>query len=133
VTRYRAVREPLPRAPTAFQGSKCVRGGLKRREYQVSARYQVRANALPSTYIEILADVGQRARVVDNRLRTENNMRGCGYINKYIYRCMCVYVYVYLRGVRAYPQCFRRRRVRQLRQRVAMHVCVYVYIHLCAG
>jgi len=30
-TRYRAAREPLPRVPTAFQGSNCVRGGLKRR------------------------------------------------------------------------------------------------------
>jgi len=46
VTRYRAVRETLPRVPTAFQGSKCVRGGLKRREYQVRARYQIRSNAL---------------------------------------------------------------------------------------
>ena len=25
---YRAAREPLPRVPTAFQVSKCVRGGL---------------------------------------------------------------------------------------------------------
>jgi len=33
------------RVPTAFQGSKCVRGELKRREYQVKARYQVRATA----------------------------------------------------------------------------------------
>jgi len=32
--------------PTAFQGSKCVHGGLKRREYQVKARCQIRANAL---------------------------------------------------------------------------------------
>jgi len=32
--------------PTAFQVSKCVRGGLKRREYQVKAPYQVRANPL---------------------------------------------------------------------------------------
>jgi len=32
--------------PTAFQGSKCVRGELKPRNYQVRARYQVRANAL---------------------------------------------------------------------------------------
>ena len=31
--------------PAAFQGSKRVRGGLKRTEYQVKARYQVRANA----------------------------------------------------------------------------------------
>jgi len=47
-TRYRAAREPLPRVPTAFQGSKCVCGGgssTRRREYQVKARYQVRANA----------------------------------------------------------------------------------------
>ena len=44
-TRYRAARETLPRVPTAFQGSKCVRGGLKQREYQVKALYQVRANA----------------------------------------------------------------------------------------
>jgi len=44
-TRYQAAREPLPRVPTAFQGSNCVRGGLKRREYQVKAQYQVRANA----------------------------------------------------------------------------------------
>jgi len=45
-TNYRVVREPLPRMPTAFQGSQCVRGGIKRREYQVRARYQMRANAL---------------------------------------------------------------------------------------
>ena len=45
-TRYRAAREPLPRVPTAFQGSKCVRGELKRRKYHVKARYQIRANAL---------------------------------------------------------------------------------------
>jgi len=45
-THYRAAREPLPRVPTAFQGSKCVRGGLERWEYQVKARCQVRANAL---------------------------------------------------------------------------------------
>ena len=45
-TRYRAAREPLPRVPTAFQGSTCVRGELKRRKYRVKARYQVRANAL---------------------------------------------------------------------------------------
>jgi len=32
--------------PTAFQGSKCVRGELKRKKYQVRARYQVRANTL---------------------------------------------------------------------------------------
>jgi len=32
--------------PTAFQGLKCVRGGLKRRKYQVRARYQVKANPL---------------------------------------------------------------------------------------
>jgi len=44
-TRYRAAREPLPRVPTAFQGSKCVCGGLKRSQYQVEGRYQVRANA----------------------------------------------------------------------------------------
>jgi len=44
-TRYRAAREHLPRVPTAFQCSKCVRGELKRREYQVKARYQVRADA----------------------------------------------------------------------------------------
>jgi len=35
---------PSPRVPTAFQGSKCVRKGLKRRKCQVRARYQVRAN-----------------------------------------------------------------------------------------
>jgi len=29
-----------------FQASKCVRGELKRRKYQVKARYQIRANAL---------------------------------------------------------------------------------------
>jgi len=29
-TRYQAAREPLPRVPTAFQGSNCVLGGLKR-------------------------------------------------------------------------------------------------------
>ena len=40
MTRYREAREPLPRVPTAFQGSKCVRGGLQ------GTRYQVRANAL---------------------------------------------------------------------------------------
>jgi len=45
-TRYRAAREHPPRAPTAFQGSKCVRGELKRRKYRVKAWYQVRANAL---------------------------------------------------------------------------------------
>jgi len=45
-TRYQAAREPLPRVPTAFQGSKCVRGGLQRTRYQVKARYQVRENAL---------------------------------------------------------------------------------------
>ena len=45
-TRYRAAREALPRVPTAFQGSKCVRGELKRRKYQVKALYQIRANAL---------------------------------------------------------------------------------------
>jgi len=45
-TRYRAARETLPRVPTAFQGSKCVLGELKRRKYQVKARYQIRANAL---------------------------------------------------------------------------------------
>jgi len=45
-TRYRVARETLPRVPAAFQGSNCVRGGLKRREYQVKARYQVRANPL---------------------------------------------------------------------------------------
>jgi len=32
--------------PTAFQGSKRVRGELKRRKYQVKARYQIRANTL---------------------------------------------------------------------------------------
>ena len=35
----------LPCVPTAFQGSKCVRGELKPRKYQVRARYQVWANA----------------------------------------------------------------------------------------
>jgi len=44
-TRYRAAREPLPRVTTAFQGSKCLRGGLKRSKYEVKARYQVRVNA----------------------------------------------------------------------------------------
>jgi len=47
-TRYQAAREPLPRVPTAFQGSKCVRGGLQGTRHQVKARYQVRANALLS-------------------------------------------------------------------------------------
>jgi len=32
--------------PAAFQGSECVRGELKRRKYQIKARYQVRADAL---------------------------------------------------------------------------------------
>jgi len=45
-TRYRVAREPFPRVPTAFQGSKCVRGELKRRKYQVKVWYQVRANPL---------------------------------------------------------------------------------------
>jgi len=40
-TRYRAARETLPRVPTAFQGSKYVRRKLKRRKYDVWARYQV--------------------------------------------------------------------------------------------
>ena len=31
---------------TAFQGSKCVCGELKRRKYRVKARYEVRANTL---------------------------------------------------------------------------------------
>jgi len=44
--RYRAARGALPRVPTAFQGSKFVRGELKPRKYQVRARYQVRTNAL---------------------------------------------------------------------------------------
>jgi len=35
-----------PRVPTAFQDSKCIRRELKRRQYQVRARYQVRATAL---------------------------------------------------------------------------------------
>ena len=37
---------PLARVPTAFQGSKCVRGELKRRKYLARARYQVGANAV---------------------------------------------------------------------------------------
>jgi len=45
-TRYQAAREPRPRLPTAFQDSTCVRRELKRRKYEVRARYQVRANAL---------------------------------------------------------------------------------------
>jgi len=45
-TRYRAAKEPLPRVPTAFQVSKCARGGLQGTRYQVKARYQVGANAL---------------------------------------------------------------------------------------
>jgi len=45
-SRYWAARELLPRVPTAFQGSKCVRRELKRRKYQDRARYQVRANTL---------------------------------------------------------------------------------------
>ena len=45
-TRYRADKGAPPRVPTAFQSSKCVRGELKRRKYQVRARYQVRANPL---------------------------------------------------------------------------------------
>ena len=44
--RYRAAREPLPRVPTAFQGSKFVRRELRQRKYQVKARNQVRANAV---------------------------------------------------------------------------------------
>jgi len=37
--------------PTAFQGSKCVRGELKRRKYQVKARYLIRATALLPLFI----------------------------------------------------------------------------------
>jgi len=40
--------------PIAFQGSKCVRGELKRRMYQVQARYQVRANALLLTNLRLI-------------------------------------------------------------------------------
>jgi len=37
-TRYRAAREPLPRVPTAFQGSNCVRGGFKLRAVPSSSK-----------------------------------------------------------------------------------------------
>jgi len=56
-TRYWAAREPLPRVPTAFPGSKCVRGELKRRKYQVEARYQGRANALLSRVLRGVSNV----------------------------------------------------------------------------
>jgi len=46
-TRYRAARGLLTRVSTAFQGSKCVRGGLQGTRYHVKARYQIRTNALP--------------------------------------------------------------------------------------
>jgi len=52
---YRAAKEPLPRVPTAFQGLKCARGGLKCRKYQVRARYQVRANPLLRDRVRPLA------------------------------------------------------------------------------
>jgi len=45
-TPLRLTRELIPRVPTTYQGSKCVRRELKRRMYQVRARYQVRANPL---------------------------------------------------------------------------------------
>jgi len=42
--------------PTAFQGSTCVRGELKRRNYQVKARYQVKANALLTYLLDHVFD-----------------------------------------------------------------------------
>jgi len=44
VTGQQGSRSPACRP--AVQGSKCVRGELKPRNYQVKARYQIRANAL---------------------------------------------------------------------------------------
>jgi len=70
-TRYRDAREPLPRVPTAFQGSKCVRGGLKRRKYQVKARYQVRANALLAS-----------TRSLPGKIRQPTNRSGVGRVRK---------------------------------------------------
>ena len=86
--------------PTAFQGSKCVRGGLKRSEYQVRARYQIRANAL-------LHDNGRRLRKHDERaarwsegancLQGRRDLQGLrvgkvASAGAYIYMCVCVCV-----------------------------------------
>ena len=89
-TRYRAAREPLPCVPTAFQGSKCVRGELKRREYQVKARYQIRANALLFRGVACLETVDhgeQSDALIALRLHD--------YIYIYIYIYIYVYIYIY--------------------------------------
>jgi len=71
--------------PTAFRGSKRVRGGIKRREYQVKARYQVRANALlalqegspNSRRAQALASTGQPcARSMLHHSRNSNILCG---------------------------------------------------------
>jgi len=62
-TCYRAARGALRRVPTAFQGSKCVRGELlKPRKYQVRARYQVRANTLLSCKGQPVSTLRSRGR-----------------------------------------------------------------------
>ena len=60
---------------TAFQGSKCVRGGLKRREYQVRARYQIRANALLDALIavEVVSSVAHTQQRIEFRLVLETS------------------------------------------------------------
>ena len=62
----------LPRVPTAFQGSKCVRGGFQGTWYQVKARYQVRANALlPYAYFVIRSRASRKTTScrIDSTLR----------------------------------------------------------------
>ena len=48
--------------PTALQGSKCVRRELKRRKYQVKARYQIRASALLLRSDDAAVQVHRRGR-----------------------------------------------------------------------
>jgi len=92
--------------PTAFQGLKCARGGLKRRTYQVGARYQVRANPLLDCLSFFLRTCMQKLNVISSSTDV-----GC--LSFYLRACMdklnlinssmgvgCLYVYV--RTIRRY-------------------------------
>jgi len=66
--------------PTAFQGFKCVRGGLKQRESPVRARYQIRANAVLVVIIRSMRSRSGSAilhrRFKDHRNRIRGRVHG---------------------------------------------------------